>query len=235
MRGISWNLRALRRSVYAGDSSSRATVWRRRVWVIGHASRLQRAHDRKVTEPGCIVAAMDFYGELEWRGLIFDATEGAREALSREKVTGYIGFDPTAASLHVGSLLVMIMLAHLQRHGHSPIAVVGGGTGLIGDPSGKTRRASAVDALNALPKTCRAFGRSWRDFSISTEQQSCPAREQRRLADVARRDRVHARRRQALHRERHAGEGVGEAEASRARMASPTPSSATRCCRRTTS
>ena len=81
---------------------------------------------------------MDFYGELEWRGLIFDATEGAREALSRDKVTGYIGFDPTAASLHVGSLLVMIMLAHLQRQGHSPIAVVGGGTGLIGDPSGKS-------------------------------------------------------------------------------------------------
>jgi len=81
---------------------------------------------------------MDFYGELEWRGLIFDATEGTREALSREKVTGYIGFDPTAASLHVGSLLVMIMLAHLQRQGHSPIAVVGGGTGLIGDPSGKS-------------------------------------------------------------------------------------------------
>ena len=80
---------------------------------------------------------MDVYGEFEWRGLLYDATDGAREALSTQKVTGYIGFDPTAASLHVGSLLVIITLAHLQRHGHSPIALVGGGTGLIGDPSFK--------------------------------------------------------------------------------------------------
>src|SRR6185436_9616869 len=79
----------------------------------------------------------DVYGEFEWRGLLYDATDGAREALSTQKVTGYIGFDPTAASLHVGSLLVIITLAHLQRHGHSPLALVGGGTGLIGDPSFK--------------------------------------------------------------------------------------------------
>ena len=81
---------------------------------------------------------MDLFGELEWRGLIYDSTDGIRNVLAREKVTGYIGFDPTAASLHVGSLLVMMGLAHLQRQGHSPIAVVGGGTGLIGDPSGKS-------------------------------------------------------------------------------------------------
>ena len=80
---------------------------------------------------------MDVYGEFEWRGLIYDATEGVRDALASEHLTGYIGFDPTAPSLHVGSLLVMIALAHLQRNGHSPIAVVGGGTGLIGDPSFK--------------------------------------------------------------------------------------------------
>src|SRR5262245_38440346 len=81
---------------------------------------------------------MELFSELEWRGLVYDATEGVRDVLAREKVTGYIGFDPTAASLHVGSLLMMMALAHLQRHGHSPIAVIGGGTGLIGDPSGKT-------------------------------------------------------------------------------------------------
>jgi len=89
---------------------------------------------------------MDAYGEFEWRGLIHAATEGAREALAREKVTGYIGFDPTAPSLHVGSLLVVIVLAHLQRAGHSPIGLVGGGTGLIGDPSGKTAERQLLTA-----------------------------------------------------------------------------------------
>jgi tyrosyl-tRNA synthetase len=80
---------------------------------------------------------MDLMGELGWRGLIFAATDGTGDALARGKVTAYIGFDPTAPSLHVGSLLQIMALAHLQRCGHSPIAVVGGGTGLIGDPSGK--------------------------------------------------------------------------------------------------
>src|SRR5687768_17434294 len=81
---------------------------------------------------------MDAYGEFGWRGLVYDSTEGVRELLAGAKVTAYIGFDPTAASLHVGSLLPIMALARLQRCGHSPIAVVGGGTGLIGDPSGKT-------------------------------------------------------------------------------------------------
>jgi len=81
---------------------------------------------------------MDLYGELAWRGLVYDGTEGVRDALTAGQVTGYIGFDPTASSLHVGNLLVIMALAHLQRAGHAPIAVVGGGTGLIGDPSGKT-------------------------------------------------------------------------------------------------
>lgn len=81
---------------------------------------------------------MNLFDELEWRGLIHGATEGAREVLASEKVTSYIGFDPTAASLHIGSLLPIMGLARLQRFGHTPIALVGGGTGLIGDPSGKT-------------------------------------------------------------------------------------------------
>jgi tyrosyl-tRNA synthetase len=81
---------------------------------------------------------MDLFGELEWRGQVYDATEGVRDVLARDKVTGYIGFDPTASSLHVGNLQVIMPLARMQRFGHRPIAVVGGGTGLIGDPSGKT-------------------------------------------------------------------------------------------------
>jgi len=80
----------------------------------------------------------DVFNELEWRGLVCESTEGLRDVLARDKVTLYIGFDPTAASLHVGSLLPMMALARMQRFGHSPIAIVGGGTGMIGDPSGKT-------------------------------------------------------------------------------------------------
>jgi tyrosyl-tRNA synthetase len=82
---------------------------------------------------------MDLFREFEWRGMVYDATEGLRDALNAGSVTGYIGFDPSAASLHVGTLLPMMALARFQRAGHSPIAIVGGGTGLIGDPSGKTQ------------------------------------------------------------------------------------------------
>ena len=82
---------------------------------------------------------MNLFEEYQWRGMIYAATEKAAESLANEKLTAYIGFDPTAASLHVGSLLPVMALARLQRFGHSPIAIVGGGTGLIGDPSGKTQ------------------------------------------------------------------------------------------------
>ena len=84
---------------------------------------------------------MDLYGELRWRGLVYGETEGAREALAAGQVTGYIGFDPTAPSLHVGSLLVIMALARMQRASHKPIALVGGGTGLIGDPKPTAERA----------------------------------------------------------------------------------------------
>ncbi len=80
---------------------------------------------------------MNLYGEFEWRGLIHGATDGLRDSLDREPVSVYSGFDATAASLHVGHLLPALMLRRMQRAGHRPIVVVGGGTGLIGDPSGK--------------------------------------------------------------------------------------------------
>jgi tyrosyl-tRNA synthetase len=83
--------------------------------------------------------ATDVYAELEWREMVYEGTEGVRDVLAREKVTCYIGFDPTASSLHVGSLLPLMALARMQRCGHSPIAIAGGGTGMIGDPSGKTQ------------------------------------------------------------------------------------------------
>ena len=81
--------------------------------------------------------ASDVYKEFVWRRMIYEGTEGVADLLARENVTCYIGFDPTASSLHVGSLLPMLALARMQRFGHTPIAIAGGGTGLIGDPSGR--------------------------------------------------------------------------------------------------
>jgi tyrosyl-tRNA synthetase len=81
---------------------------------------------------------MNVFDEFKWRGLVYDSTEGMREAFETEKITAYIGFDPSASSLHCGSLLPIMGLVRLQKFGHTPIAVAGGGTGLIGDPSGKT-------------------------------------------------------------------------------------------------
>ena len=75
--------------------------------------------------------------ELQWRGMIQDMMPGTKEQLAKEITTAYIGFDPTADSLHIGSLVPIILLVHLQKAGHKPIALVGGATGLIGDPSGK--------------------------------------------------------------------------------------------------
>src|ERR1044072_1561745 len=87
----------------------------------------------------CGLKRMNLFDEYEWRGMLYEATPELREVLAKEKVTAYIGFDPSASSLHVGSLLPIMGLARLQRFGHMPIAIAGGGTGLIGDPSGKTR------------------------------------------------------------------------------------------------
>jgi tyrosyl-tRNA synthetase len=76
--------------------------------------------------------------DFHWRGIVYQASEGLEARVARERLTGYIGFDPSAASLHAGSLLPVMALARFQRFGHRPIAVMGGGTGMIGDPSGKS-------------------------------------------------------------------------------------------------
>lgn len=80
---------------------------------------------------------MNFIEELRWRGMLNDMTPGTEEQLQGEMTAGYIGFDPTAASLHIGNLATIMLLVHLQRAGHKPFALVGGATGMIGDPSGK--------------------------------------------------------------------------------------------------
>jgi len=85
------------------------------------------------------------FDEFQWRGLVHSFTEGTLEMLATEKVTVYIGFDPSADSLQIGNLLTLMGLARMQRYGHSPIALAGGGTGLIGDPSGKTGERPLLD------------------------------------------------------------------------------------------
>ena len=86
-----------------------------------------------------------FLDELAWRGLLSQQTEGAGEALRSGQISGYCGFDPTSDSLHVGSLVPIMGLVHLQRAGHRPVALVGGGTGLIGDPSGRASERPLAD------------------------------------------------------------------------------------------
>lgn len=88
--------------------------------------------------------------ELRWRGLIQDIIPGTEEQLCKEPTAGYVGFDPTADSLHIGSLIPIIVLMHLQKFGHKPIALVGGATGMVGDPSGKSeeRNLLSTEVLN---------------------------------------------------------------------------------------
>jgi len=88
---------------------------------------------------------MNFIEELRWRGMIQDIMPGTEELLSKEMVSGYVGFDPTADSLHIGSLVPILLLVHLQKAGHRPIALVGGATGMVGDPSGKSEERNLLD------------------------------------------------------------------------------------------
>ena len=91
-----------------------------------------------------------FIEELKWRGLFSDMTPGTEDQLDKEMTKAYIGFDPTADSLHIGSLIQIKILAHFQQHGHQPIALVGGATGMIGDPSGKSAERNLLDEKTLL-------------------------------------------------------------------------------------
>jgi len=88
---------------------------------------------------------MQLTEELRWRGMIQDMTPGTEEQLAKEMTSAYIGFDPTSDSLHIGNLAAIMMLVHLQRTGHKPFALVGGATGMIGDPSGKSEERVLLD------------------------------------------------------------------------------------------
>ena len=90
---------------------------------------------------------MDFITELKWRGMIHDIMPGTEQQFKKEMTSAYIGFDPTADSLHIGSLVQIMTLVHLQRCGHKPIALVGGATGMVGDPSGKSKERNLLDEI----------------------------------------------------------------------------------------
>ena len=86
-----------------------------------------------------------FILELQWRNMLHDLTPGIEDFISKKSKSAYIGFDPTSDSLHIGSLVPIMLLAHFQRHGHKPIALIGGATGMIGDPSGKSSERNLLD------------------------------------------------------------------------------------------
>lgn len=113
---------------------------------------------------------MNFVEELRWRGLLHDIMPGTEELLSKETVTAYIGFDPTADSLHVGSLAQIMTLLRFQKAGHKPIALIGGATGMVGDPSGKSAERNLLDeeALNKNVAGIKKQLEKFLDFNAGT-------------------------------------------------------------------
>jgi tyrosyl-tRNA synthetase len=111
----------------------------------------------------------NFVEELKWRGLLHDIMPGTEKQLAKEKTTAYIGFDPTADSLHIGSLVQIFILKHFQLCGHKPIALVGGATGMVGDPSGKSAERNLLDeaTLSHNIKGVQAQLERYLDFSDS--------------------------------------------------------------------
>ena len=115
---------------------------------------------------------INLIAELQWRGMIQDIMPGTEEWLMKEKVSGYIGFDPTSDSLHIGSLVPILLLVHLQRAGHRPVALVGGATGMVGDPSGKSeeRNLLSEEVLQQNVEGVRNQLSRFLDFSASNPQ-----------------------------------------------------------------
>lgn len=111
----------------------------------------------------------NFLNELKWRGMLADVMPGTEEWLSKGPTAGYVGFDPTADSLHVGHLVQIMLLVHLQRAGHTPIALIGGATGMVGDPSGKSQERNLLSA-EAIAHNTAAIQKqmeSFLDFSAA--------------------------------------------------------------------
>jgi tyrosyl-tRNA synthetase len=112
---------------------------------------------------------MNLIAELQWRGMLQDMMPGTEDQLNQEMTTAYIGFDPTADSLHIGSLVPILLLVHLQKAGHKPIALVGGATGMVGDPSGKSdeRNLLSLDVLRHNQEGVKRQLAQFLDFDTS--------------------------------------------------------------------
>ena len=115
---------------------------------------------------------LNFVEELQWRGMIHDVMPGTKEQFAKEMTTAYVGFDPTAESLHVGNLVPIMLLKHLQVNGHQPIALVGGATGMVGDPSGKKeeRKQLKEEVLNHNVACIRQQLSKFLDFENGTNK-----------------------------------------------------------------
>ena len=153
---------------------------------------------------------MTLFEEFEWRGMVSESTEAcARRSLPSALLPTSVSI-PTASSLHVGILLTVMGLARLQHAGHTPIALVGGGTGMIGDPCGKTeeRKLLSTEQVDANASGIRTQLERFLDFNAAANAASMVNNADWLGGSACR---FPARRRQALHRQPHAGEGVGEA------------------------
>ncbi len=115
---------------------------------------------------------MNFVEELKWRGALHDVMPGTEELLNKEMVTGYIGFDPTSDSLHVGSLAQIMTLLRFQKAGHKPIALIGGATGMVGDPSGKSAERNLLDEAT-LNKNIAGIKKQLENFLDFTTGKNC--------------------------------------------------------------
>ncbi len=119
-------------------------------------------------------AFSDIHDELTWRGAIYDTTAGAEDVLKTEKVACYNGFDPSSSTLHVGNLLPLMCLARMQRYGHTPIAILGGGTGLIGDPSGRAEER-ALQSIEKIEENAEAIRKQLSQF-LDFDSKTNPAK-----------------------------------------------------------
>src|SRR5215471_15521714 len=117
---------------------------------------------------------MNFIGELKWRGLLFDMTPETEAHLNSGMRVGYVGFDPSASSLHIGNLVQIMLLVHFQRAGHKPVALVGGATGMIGDPSGKSeeRKLLSEETIRDYAEKIKIQLSQFLDFSTGKNSAS---------------------------------------------------------------